>query len=52
MAVSGLEGLPSTKQKNNKIYQVFVYGTLKFGFANHDKMLKKERFLGSYVTIG
>ncbi len=33
------------------MYQVFVYGTLKFGFANHDEMLKEERFLGSYVTV-
>ncbi len=33
------------------MHQVFVYGTLKFGFASHDKMLKEESFLGSYVTI-
>lgn len=33
------------------MHQIFVYGTLKSGFANHDEMLKGEKFLGSYVTI-
>ena len=33
------------------MYQVFVYGTLKSGFANHDEMLKGEKCLGEYKTI-
>ena len=30
---------------------IFVYGTLKANFANHGETLKKERCLGSYVTV-
>lgn len=31
--------------------RIFVYGTLKAGFANHDEMLMGERFLGAYITV-
>ena len=31
--------------------QIFVYGTLKSGFANHDELLKGEKYLGTHVTI-
>jgi len=31
--------------------QIFVYGTLKSSFANHDEMLKGEKYLGAYVTF-
>jgi len=30
---------------------IFVYGTLKTGFPNHDEMLKGERLLGLYTTV-
>ncbi len=30
---------------------IFVYGTLKSGFANHDEMLKGEYLLGQYTTV-
>ena len=33
------------------MHQVFVYGTLKSGFANHNEMLKGEKYLGTFVTI-
>ena len=33
------------------MHHVFVYGTLKSGFANHDEMLKGEKYLGEYKTI-
>lgn len=29
---------------------IFVYGTLKAGFANHNEMLVGERFVGAYST--
>ncbi len=31
--------------------RIFVYGTLKAGFPNHDEMLMGERFLGAYTTV-
>ena len=31
--------------------KIFVYGTLKSSFANHDEMLKGERYMGDYVTF-
>ena len=30
--------------------RIFVYGTLKAGFPNHDEVLNGESFLGAYVT--
>jgi gamma-glutamylaminecyclotransferase len=33
--------------KNN----VFIYGTLKRGYRNHDDHLKSEKYLGEYRTI-
>lgn len=30
--------------------KVFVYGTLKRGFGNHEYLLSKSKFLGEHVT--
>ena len=30
---------------------IFIYGTLKTGFPNHNEMLKGERLLGVYTTV-
>jgi gamma-glutamylaminecyclotransferase len=32
-------------------YRIFVYGTLKKGFPNHDNYMKSARELGRYETI-
>ena len=37
--------------RNHEYESIFVYGTLKTGFPNHDEMLKDERLLGLYKTV-
>ena len=36
---------------NNAKNNVFIYGTLKRGYQNHDDHLKLEKYLGEYRTI-
>ena len=31
--------------------RIFVYGTLKAGFANHHEMLRGEQYIGIYRTV-
>jgi gamma-glutamylcyclotransferase (GGCT)/AIG2-like uncharacterized protein YtfP len=38
-------------KKTIEMPQLFVYGTLKSSFSNHDEMLKGEKYLGAYVTF-
>jgi len=33
------------------MHKVFVFGTLKRGFANHDEGMRGERLLGEYRTV-
>ena len=33
------------------MHLIFVYGTLKAGFANHNEMLKGEQLVGAYKTV-
>lgn len=32
-------------------HNVFIYGTLKKGYPNHDEYLRSEKYLGKYRTI-
>ena len=33
------------------MFNLFIYGTLKRGYPNHDEYLADEKFLGEYRTI-
>jgi gamma-glutamylaminecyclotransferase len=36
---------------SDALNNVFIYGTLKRGYSNHDDHLKSEKYLGKYRTI-
>ena len=33
------------------MHSIFIYGTLKRGYPNHDKYLKDQNYLGEYRTV-
>ncbi len=33
------------------MYNIFIYGTLKRGYPNHNQYLKKQKYLGRYRTV-